>query len=140
MGTRFRVVNCSIIKVLSMSYFKGVEANQPIHSYLGGRIAVIQQETNVWIGSPSSFKGKSNKNETIWILPNQTITHAHIVFSFYLKPLSIHAVKFNLPTKRFWHLALIPSNLVHVSPGLKEQTNSFEQCYDDFSSGNPKIA
>ena len=78
------------------------------------------------------FKGKSNKNEIIWILPNHIITHGHIVFSFYLEPLSIHAVKFSLATERFQHLAFIPSKIVRMSLGPIEQTNSLEQCYDDF--------
>jgi hypothetical protein len=55
-------VHCSIIKVPSYSYFKGAEADQPIQWYLGGRVADIQQVTNVWVGSPSPFKDKSNKN------------------------------------------------------------------------------
>ena len=54
-------VNCSIIKVWSNSYFKGVEADQPIQWYLGGWDAHIQQVSNVWVGSPSPSRASPTK-------------------------------------------------------------------------------
>ena len=30
-----------------------VGAKQPVHWYLGGRVAIVQQGANVWVGPPS---------------------------------------------------------------------------------------
>ena len=50
-----------LLDLLLSKFIQAVGAKQSVHWFLGGRVAVIQQRTNVWVGSPSPIEANGGK-------------------------------------------------------------------------------
>ena len=74
---------------------QGIGAKQPVHWYLGGRVVVIQQGTNVWVGLPYPQLGHydHNVNEAFDVIQRAIISfpvHHDLVLNILFEPRKKH--------------------------------------------------